>query len=333
MNFQFQNTGFLWGLLTIPFLVLIFWFALRWKQKTIKKIGDERLVKELIKGYSPQKFLLKFVLLAFALAAIIIGSADLRRQGVMDKVERKGVDVMIALDVSNSMLAEDIKPNRLERSKQLINRLVDELGNDRIGLVVFAGRAYMQMPLTLDHGAAKMYIQNATPGIAPTQGTMISEAIKLSAAAFNSKDRRYKAIVLITDGEDHDPATIPLAEELAGQGVVINTVGIGSATGTPIPDPATGQYKKDENGNTILSKLNETQLKQLADLTKGVYVHPDGGDQAIAAIMKQLSTIQEKTLEDSAFKDYIHYFQWFIALALLLLIAEFLLPERKWEAV
>jgi len=331
MNFQFQHTAFLWGLLAAPLLIWLYWLTIRWKQKTIKKIGDEWLVNELIKGYSAKKFLLKFVLLMIAFTAIVTGAADPGRPGRMDKIERKGVDVMIALDISNSMLAQDIRPNRLEKAKQLINRLVDELEDDRIGLVVFAGRAYLQMPLTLDHGAARMYIQQASPQMAPTQGTMISEALKLSAAAFNSKERRYKSIVLLTDGEDHDPVTEQTAEQLADNGIVVNTVGIGSVEGSRIVDPSTGQAKRDDQGNTILSKLNEPQLERLAGKTKGVYVHLSDIEGAASVIRKQLSSMPETALEDAAFKDYIHYFQWFIALALILLLAEFLLPERKWE--
>ncbi|MEP7256838.1 MAG: VWA domain-containing protein [Flavitalea sp.] len=329
MNVEFLNPAFLSALLLAPLTALLFFYVIRWKKKTISKIGDERLVLQLIKGYSPVKFFLKFLGVVLALATIIVAIADPGKSGVMDKVERKGVDVMIALDVSNSMLAADIKPNRLEKAKQMVNRLVSQLDNDRVGLVVFAGRAYMQMPLTLDHAAARMYIQNAGPQMVPTQGTMISEALKLSASAFNSKERKYKAIILITDGEDHDPASLQTAEQLAANGVMVNTVGIGSALGTPIPDPATGQYRKDEAGNTVLSKLNEGQLKELASITRGVYVQPDEGDGAVSAIMKRLSTIQETALEDSAFKDHIHYFQWFIFIALALLIVEFLLPETK----
>lgn len=330
MNIQYQHPELIVALLALPFVGLLFWYVLRWKSTVTKKIGDERLVKELIKGHSPFKYLLKFGLAALALAAVIIAMVNPLRSGSMDKVERKGVDVMIALDVSNSMLAEDIKPNRLEKAKQLVNRLIAQLENDRVGLILFAGRAYMQMPLTTDHAAAKMYIQNAGPDIVPTQGTMISEALKLSTAAFNSKERKYKAIVLITDGEDHDPTSLEVAEQLAANGVIINTVGIGSALGTPIPDPSTGQYRKDAEGNTVLSKLNEGQLKRLAAATKGVYVNPDNVNEAADVIMKQLSTIQETSVEDAAFKDYIHYFQWFVAIALILLIVEFLMPERKF---
>lgn len=329
MDIQYQNPEFILALIVLPLVGLLFWYVLQWKNAVAQKIGDERLVKELTTNYSPTKFLLKFLLLCLAFVAVVLTIINPQRPGNMDKVERKGVDVMIALDVSNSMLAEDIRPNRLERAKQMVNNLIAELQNDRVGLVLFAGRAYMQMPLTTDHAAATMYVQNASPQIVPTQGTMISEALKLCASAFNSKERKYKAIVLITDGEDHDPASLEVARQLTNNGIVVNTVGIGSTTGTPIPDPATGELKKDAQGNTVLSKLNEGQLKQLAAITKGVYVHTEDFNQAANAILKELSTIEETATEDSAFKDYIHYFQWFAAIALVALIAEFLLPERK----
>jgi Ca-activated chloride channel family protein len=262
-------------------------------------------------------------------AAVVIAIINPQRPGSMDEVERKGVDVMIAMDVSNSMLAEDTKPNRLERAKQLVNRLMVQLEDDRVGLVLFAGRAYMQMPLTTDHAAARMYVQNAGPHVVPTQGTMISEALKLSTAAFNSKERKYKAIIMITDGEDHDPSSLEVAEQLAANGVIVNTVGIGSPLGTPVPDPSTGQYRKDAQGNTVLSKLNDVQLKQLAAITKGVYVNTEDMNEATEVLLRQLATIQETAVEDAAFKDYIHYFPWFVSVALLLLLAEFFIPERK----
>lgn len=329
MNLQYQHPEFILALLALPFTALLFWYVLQWKKSVSKKIGDDRLVKELTTAHSPSKYLVKYILAAVGFAAVVFAIINPQLPGKMDNVERKGVDVMIAMDVSNSMLAEDIKPNRLEKAKQLVNRLMLQLENDRVGLVLFAGRAYMQMPLTTDHAAASMYVQNAGPHIVPTQGTMISEALKLSTAAFNSKERKYKAIILITDGEDHDPASLEIAEQLSANGVIVNTVGIGSPLGTPIPDPATGQYRKDAQGNTVLSKLNEAQLKQLAAATKGVYVNTEDMNEATAVLLKQLSLIQETAVEDAAFKDYIHYFPWFVALALVLLIVEFLFPERK----
>jgi Ca-activated chloride channel family protein len=303
-----------------------------WKKNTVKKIGDPKLVQALISNYSPTNFLLKFMFFALALAAVIVASANLQKPGAMDDIQRKGVDVVIAIDVSKSMLAEDIKPNRLERARQLVYKLMDQLPNDRVGLVLFAGRAYLQMPLTTDHGAARMYIQQAGPEVVPTQGTIISEALRASNSAFNSKERKFKSIVLISDGEDHDPQAVPLAQQLAGDGVMINTVGIGSAEGAPIMDPTTNEYKKDENGNTVVSRLNEAELQQLAGATKGIYVKLNEVDDAVNAITKQLSTIESTVLDDNAFKNYKNYFQWFLAFAFVLLMAEFFLPERKLKA-
>jgi Ca-activated chloride channel family protein len=332
LNFRFQHIEYLIALATIPLLVVLYFQLLYWKKNTIKKIGDQRLVQALIVNYSPTNFLFKFLFFALALAAVIAASANLQKPGAMDNVQRKGVDVVIAIDVSKSMLAEDIKPNRLERARQLVYKLMEQLPNDRVGLVLFAGRAYLQMPLTTDHGATRMYIQQAGPEVVPTQGTIISEALRASNSAFNSKERKFKSIVLISDGEDHDPQAVPLAQQLAQDGVMINTIGIGSAEGAPIIDPATNENKKDANGNTVISKLNEAELQQLAAATKGVYVKLNDVDAAVNAITKQLSTIETSSLDDNAFRDYKSYFQWFLAIAFGLLMIEFFLPERKFKA-
>lgn len=329
--YQFQHIELMPALVVIPLLIFLFFLVIRWKKDTIKKIGDTALVSQLIKGYSANKFLAKFIMSVLAISFIILGILNLQKPGMMENIERKGVDVMIALDVSKSMLAEDSKPNRLEVAKQLVNKLVNRLQDDRVGLILFAGRAYMQMPLTTDHGAARMYVQNAGPEVVPTQGTVIGEALRLSNAAFNSKDKKYKAVILITDGEDHDPASLKVAQELAGNAIMINTVGIGSPEGAPIMDPMTNTYKKDPEGNTVISKLNEAQLQQLAQSTKGIYVRLTDSEQAVASIMQQLSTIEKTQLDDSAFRDFKSYFQWFLAAAILFLLVEFFLPERKWN--
>lgn len=331
--YRFQHIELLPALAVIPLLIFLFVWVIRWKKNTIKKIGDTALVSQLIKGYSANQFLVKFILSVLAISSIILGIMNLQKPGKMENIARKGVDVIIALDVSKSMLAEDSKPNRLEVAKQLVNKLMSRLQNDRIGLVLFAGRAYLQMPLTTDHGAARMYVHNAGPEVVPTQGTVIGEALRLSNAAFNSKDKKYKAVVLITDGEDHDPASLQVAQELAGNAIMINTVGIGSPEGAPIMDPATNEYKKDLQGNTVISKLNEGSLQQLAQSTKGVYVRLTDPEQAVATIMQQLSLIEKTDLEDSAFKDFKSFFQWFLAAALLLLLVEFFFPERKWNFI
>ncbi|MGC3979191.1 MAG: VWA domain-containing protein [Paludibacteraceae bacterium] len=331
MNFRFQHIEFLIGLAALPLLVLLFIWVLRWKKKMQGRIGDCKLVAELVKNYAARRFALKFILQLLAFALLVIGAANLQQPGVADTVNRKGVDVMVALDVSNSMLAEDVKPNRLERAKQLVTKLMDKMDNDRIGLVLFAGRAYMQMPLTTDHGAARMYLQNAGPDAVPTQGTVIGEALKISSSGFNSKERKYKSIVLISDGEDHDPEALKMAQSLAQNGVMINTVGIGSPEGSPIIDHTTNESRKDEQGNTIITKLNEAELQQLAQNTNGIYIRLDDVDDAAAKINAQLATIEQKSTSDKSFADYVSYFQWFLAAALLLLLAETLIPERKMK--
>jgi Ca-activated chloride channel family protein len=329
VNFRFEHIEFLPGLALLLVPVLLFLAVLRWKRMTRQKIGEPALVNELVKNYSPLRFTIRFVVLAVALGSIIMAAANLQSQGKAETVSRKGVDVMVALDVSNSMLAEDIKPNRLERAKQLITKLIDNMENDRIGLVLFAGRAYMQMPLTTDHSAAKMYVQTAGPDAVPTQGTVISDALKISSGGFNSKERKFKAIILISDGEDHDPEALKMAQSLAQAGAMINTVGIGSAEGVPIIDHNSNQAKKDAQGNTIITKLNETELQQLSQATNGIYVHLEDVDDAASKITSQLATIQQKATGDKSFINYKSFFQWFLGAALLLLLAELLIPERK----
>lgn len=329
MEFRFQHIEYLIGLAAIPLVIALFWWVLRWKKKTTKKIGDEKLVQQLTNTYSPKNFLFKFLLLAVSLAAIIAGAANLQRPGAMEQVQRKGVDIVIAMDVSKSMLADDIKPNRLERARQMVYKLMDKLPDDRIALVLFAGRAYMQMPLTTDHSAARMFVQQAGPDVVPAQGTVITEALRMSNTAFNSKERKFKSIILITDGEDHDPGAVPLAQQLAQDGVMINAVGVGSPEGSPILDPVTNDYKKDQAGNTVITKLNEPELQQLAAATKGVYIRLADTEAAVDAMKKQLGTIEQTSMDDSAFKNFKHYFPWFLGAALLLLVLEFFYPERK----
>lgn len=328
---RFSNAYFLLGLAALPVLILLFVLLVRWKRKAAMSIGDPKLVQALLADFSPRKFFVKFLLVAGSVVLVVLALGNLQAEGKSDNVKRKGVDVMIALDVSKSMLATDVKPDRLSRAKQLMTRLVNQLPDDRIGLVLFAGRAYMQMPLSNDHSAALMFIQQAGPESVPTQGTVISEALKLCAQSFNSKERKFKSIILITDGEDHDPEAIQLTKDLAANGVVINTVGVGSPDGATIVDPATGELKKDASGNTVVSKLNDTELKILSAQTNGTFTLLDNPDVAIASILKQLNSIEQTAVEDKAFRDYTSYFQWFLGAALVLLLVEFFMPERRWR--
>lgn len=329
LSFQFQYTYLAWLFAGIGLIALLFIFLLRWKARVRRRIGDPRLVEALMQDYAPRLFTLKFALLTVAFAAGVIAVMNLRRPGGEEAFSRKGIDVVIALDVSRSMLATDLAPNRLERARQLVNKLMNAMPDDRIGLVLFAGRAYLQMPLTPDHGAAALYVSSASPDAVPQQGTVISEALRLSANAFNPADRRFKTVVLISDGEDHDPGAVNTARELASQGMMINTVGIGSPDGSFIPDPATGGNKKDETGNDVISRLNEEGLKEIAAGTNGIYVRLQDSDDAVKQLRQQFSGIESKAYGDLSLMNFKTYYVWFAGLMLVLLVAEYFIPEIK----
>ena len=329
MDFQFQYPDHILLMLAIPVLILLFLLLLRWKKNVRKKMGDVRLIKALTANFSPSLFLTKYVLLSVAFAAGVIAVMNPRKPGAADSFTRKGIDVVVALDVSKSMLANDLAPNRLERAKQFINKLMTVMPDDRIGLVLFAGKAYLQMPLTADHGSAQLFVTSASPEAVPQQGTVISDALGMSEKAFNPKERRFKTIVLISDGEDHDPEAVQTAEKLAEQGVMINTVGVGSPEGSFIVDPVTGQNKVDATGTTVITKLNEETLRQVAEKTNGVYIRLEGSDEAVTELKKQLSQIETKSYGDVSLINYKTYYMWFAGAMLLLLVVEPFIPERK----
>ncbi len=328
---SFQNTDFLLGLLVLVPLVLLFVFVLRWKRKVKLRIGDEELVDHLTKNYSRRNYNLKFVFQLVAIALTVVAAANLRSSKEGNEGKKAGLDVMVALDVSNSMLAQDIQPNRLERARQLLTKLVENMGDNRMGLVLFAGQAYLQMPLTPDLAAAKMYIANASPTAVPMQGTVVSDALRTCNGSLDTKEKKYKAVIVISDGEDHDEKADETAKELQENGVVVYTVGIGSTSGSPIFDPATNDYKKDENGNTVVSKLNEAGLQSIAKITSGNYYHFTTADEVANSILNELGKMDKKEIAGGFRKDYNTYFQWFVLLALLLLIIEVIVPERKMK--
>lgn len=311
------------------FIVGAFISALWWKRRSIRKMGDPVTVTRMFTNYSRRFFNIKFVLLALAFAIGVIGLANIQKGTRKEKITRKGVDVVIALDVSKSMLATDVAPDRLTRAKQLITKLMEKLDNDRVGFVVFAGNAYLQMPLTVDYSAARMYLGTVTPDMIPTQGTAIGEAIKVSNDAFNKKERKHKALIIISDGEDHDEGAMAQAKNALDQGVMINTVGIGSVTGSPLPDE-NGGNKKDAKGNVVISKLNEEALQKIANTGKGVYLHLENNtDEIVNALSNRIDSMEQKEFGDSMFSDYNSYFQYFIGICLLLILIEFFVPNVK----
>ncbi len=326
---RFQHPEYFIGLILIPLLIYFYYRLINWKKGLGIKIGDPALVSQLVKSFSEGKFLLKFIFICIAVFFLIAGLANLRARGSAENISRQGVDVMIVLDVSKSMLAQDVKPSRLDKAKELLYRLTDRLQNDRIGLILFAGRAYMQMPLTTDHSAAKLYISEAGPYAVPTQGTVFAEALNMANSSFNQNEHKYKAVVLISDGEDHDPDALKVAKQMADDGVMINTVGIGSPEGSVIIDPETKETKKDDQGNTVISKLNEAELTGISDATNGIYIHLENLEDATITLTQRLDSIEKRALSDSEFVNFKNYFPWFIGCAGILLIIELFIPERK----
>jgi len=330
---RFEHTEYLLLLLLVVIPVLLLRYALLWKKKTAKKIGDEKLVAQLTGSFSLRRYLIKFCIVAGALVILVFAAANLQSATQVENSSRKGIDIMIALDVSKSMLAEDVKPSRLDEAKQLINKLMERLQNDRVGLVIFAGRAYLQMPLTSDHIAAKLYVNNASPDAVPTQGTVISEALRLCNTAFNAKDKKYKAILLITDGEDHDEGALKTAKTLADNGVVINTIGVGTTTGSPILNPITSESKRDLQGNVIISRLNEQELMDIANAAGGVYQQLNDADTVVNKIIGEINAMDQKTIRDNSLLNFRSFFQWFLVVALAALAGELFISEKRKIAV
>jgi Ca-activated chloride channel family protein len=333
--FRFQHPEYLLLLTVVPVLVVLFLLLLFWRSRIIRTLGEQRLVSRQLSGRIPGRITLKAVLLLLALSVATIGLANLQGGGRPEQVQRKGVDVIVALDVSRSMLAKDLQPDRLTRAKHLIERLLDKLHNDRVGLVLFAGRSYLQVPLTSDYSSMRMMLQNASPDLVPTQGTVIGDAIGLAMNSFSQKERKYKSLIIISDGEDHDEQAIEKVKEATEAGVIIHTVGIGSAQGAQLFDEATNAPKLDESGQPVISKLNESELKHIAEKGSGTYTLLRNADAAAGRLADNIDGMEGRSMGVVSYTDYDSYFQYFLLPALLLLIVERLIPgarnPRKWN--
>lgn len=338
---SFENIELAWALLIIIPLILLFAGVVKWKKKIAQSIGDHKLVKRLTQNYAHRKFKLKLLLMIAAIIIGVLAAMNLRMEkndgsNLLSANKQMGIDIIIALDISKSMLAQDIKPTRLDQAKLLINKLIENLGNNRIGVVVFAGQAILQMPVTNDVGAAKMLISNLTPDMIPVQGTEIGKALSISNQALgNVADKKHKAVILITDGEDHDTRTNASIKELQDAGVVVFAIGVGSAEGTPIFDPAANDYVRDNNGQTVISKLGEDGLKKIAQRTNGAYFRLDNDLNAADKIARGINGMEKKLLNtpNAGAKNYISSFPILIGLMLLLLILDIFISDRKRKSV
>ena len=324
--FQFQHIDYLYALGLLPLLVVLFIGAVYWRRRKLKKLGDEKLINEQIRGFIPGRNTFRFILMAVALSAMIIGWANLRMGDKSEKVQRKGIDVVVALDVSKSMLAKDVSPDRLTRAKQLIMSLTDKMHNDRVALVVFAGKAYLQVPLTIDYSAVKMLLQNVSPDMVPTQGTVIGDAIDMAMQSYTKNERKFKLLIIISDGEDHDETAIEKTREAADAGVIVHTVGIGSPQGATLFDPETKSVKLDENGDPVVSRLNEDELRSIASAGHGTYSLLQNTDETATKIAGELDGMEQKSLGSVIFTDFTSYFQYFLFAGFLALVIEWLLP-------
>jgi len=317
-------------LLLIP-LTAIFVYALQFKRNIFQQLGNQRLVAYLIKNYSSKKFIQKNILVIVAIGLLIVAAANLRKPLENNTTSTTaGVDIIIALDVSKSMLSEDEKPSRLYKAKQLIYALTNQLQGNRIGLIVFAGKAYLQMPLTADITAIKMFVSNANTQLVNMQGTAIADALLLCNNSLNTKEKKYKTAILITDGEDHDNTALDAVKKLSEKGVILHTIGVGSVEGVPIKESTTNDYKRDENGQTIISKLNEPLLQSLAQSSGGNYYQLKNVNVVANDLFTEINGMNKKSIHSSGgYVQYQSFYFIFVSIAILLLLVEFFMSEKK----
>ncbi len=331
--FRFAHIEFLWLLLAIPVLVALHIWITRRKRQQLQLFGDPELMAELMPNASRIRPHVKFALMLIALSLLIIGIARPQYGTKEQTVKRQGIEVMIALDISNSMLAEDVAPNRLERAKQMLSKLVDQMVDDKLGLVVFAGDAFTQIPITCDYVSAKMYLQSITPDIIPAQGTAIGKAITTCVSSFGTEDtEKSRAIILSTDGENHEDNEQAAAKMAKEKGIHVFVVGIGKPEGSPIPD-GRGGFKKDRQGTVVVSRLSEDMCQEVAAAGGGMYVRADNSNTATRALEKEIDKLGKQEIETKVYSDYNEQYQSFIFIALLLLVIDFFIFSRKNKSI
>ena len=327
--FRFEDPIYLYLLLLIPVLAAIRFLTYRNQKKRLRKFGEPQLLKELMPDVSRWRPGLKFWLLQGVLALLVIMLARPQMGTKISHEKRTGIETIIAIDISNSMLAEDVTPSRLDRSKMMVQNLVDKFSNDKIGLIVFAGDAFVQLPITSDFVSAKMFLSSIDPSMMATQGTDIARAITMATHSFTPQEGVGKAIVIITDGEDHEGGALEAAEDAKKRGMRVYVLGVGSTQGAPIPVPGTGSYMKDNTGETVMSALNEDMCRQVAQAGGGAYIHVDNNSRAQEQLDEELDKLSKKEIDSTVYSEFDEQFVAFGLLALLLLIVETCIMESK----
>lgn len=332
---RFDKIEILYLLIIIPVLVVLYLIAVYSSKRKFKKFASLEMKEFLLPLESGFRKALKFGIWIFAFAILIIALSGPQVGSKLKEVQKRGREIVIALDVSNSMLSEDIKPNRLEMAKQSLNRMLNEMEDDKLGLIVFAGDAYTQIPITNDYGAARLFLNSVSPEIVSKQGTAIASAIELASRSFSPESEnlhggKSRVIIIITDGENHEGDAIAAAKEAADKGIIIHTIGLGSPEGVPIPlYPGSREYRRDKDGNVVVSKLEETVLKQISSITKGYYVRAGKNSAGLQQLMQKINELETEVYTTKVFAEYIERYQFFLAVALILLMIEFLIMQKK----
>ena len=323
----FAQYRFLLLLLLVPVILLAHALKLRSRRKRVERFGDSALVEGLMPSYSKAKGWLRTILYSLAFFFFVIGLARPQIGAKLSEREAKGAEIMICLDVSNSMLAEDYSPNRLERAKLAISRIVDRLQEDRIGLIVFAGSSFVQLPITTDYVSAKMFLNSIDTGSVPVQGTAIGDAVLTAARSFSAQSEKSRAIIVITDGENHEDDPVDAVRQVAGMGIKVYTIGVGSLQGQPIPKD--GQLMKDRDGNIVVTRLDEGTLQQMAEAGNGAYVHAGNEEFGLNPIIDDIRRMEAEKFNSVVFEEYDEQYMYFFAVALALFVIEMLIGERR----
>lgn len=327
--FRFEEPAYLYLLLILPLLAAFYLYSNYRRRKAIRTFGDPELMAQLMPAVSKYRPDVKFWLVFAAIGLFAVLLARPQFGAKYETVKRKGVEVIIALDISNSMLAQDVQPSRLDKSKQLISKLVDELDNDKIGLIVFAGDAFTQLPITSDYISAKMFLSSISPSLISKQGTAIGAAINLAARSFTPQEGVGRAIIVITDGENHEGGVEEATKAATEKGIQVSVLGVGSPDGAPIPIEGTNDFRRDREGNVIVTRLNEGMCQEIAKVGKGIYVRVDNTNAAQKVINQEVNKMAKSDVESKVYTEYNEQFQVIAWLILLLLIAEILILDRK----
>jgi Ca-activated chloride channel family protein len=316
----------------LPLVVVVFIAVLWWKKRTQNKFASLELLQKIAPNYSFMKSILKLIFFLLGVSFMILALVNPKMGVKLKTIKREGVDIVFALDVSKSMLAEDIAPNRLEKAKQIISKTIEKLGSDRVGVIVYAGNAYPLLPITTDHASANMFLQNANPDMVSSQGTAINEALNLAKTYYNNDEQTNKFLVIISDGEDHEKNTIKMAEDLAKEGIKVYTVGVGTEKGGPIPlrtDVKLTGYKKDRQGEVVITQRHADVLKDVADKANGRYADGNRTSKAVDMLIEVVSNAQKHEFETKQFSDYKDQFQWFVGIGLLFFLIDIFFLEKK----